>query len=442
VPTLRRLDDGKRSEPTVVLKPLPPGAKHRFHAMVKPIGSLCNLDCTYCYYLHKEALLQQPRQPRMADEMLERHIRQYIEAQTGDEVVFSWQGGESTILGVAFFRKVVELQARYRKPGQRIENDLQTNGTLLDEEWAVFLKQNRFLVGLSCDGPKPLHDRYRPTKGGAPTHDKVMAAARLLQQHEVPFAVLCVVNRESAKHPLDVYRFLTRELGALRVQLISCVEPKDFRNVAPQRWDPAILPIVGTPAAKPGTPDSVVTDWSVDSDDWGAFLCSVWDDWYAHDYGQVYVDLFENAVAQSLGLPAQRCITAEFCGKALAVEHDGDVFSCDHYVYSEYRLGNLADTHLGTMAYSEAQQKFGFAKRDALPKYCKECPHLKLCWGECPKNRLLRTPSGEAGLNYLCPGLKRFYAHIARDMPEILRRIARQRQSRSPQEPRRHARSS
>jgi len=440
VPTLRRIDDRKRPEPTVALKPLPPGAKHRFHAMVKPIGSLCNLDCSYCYYLHKEQLLNQSRQPRMADEMLERHIRQYIEAQTGDEVVFSWQGGEPTILGLAFFRKVVELQARYRKPGQRIENDLQTNGTLLDGEWAAFLKQNNFLVGLSCDGPKALHDRYRYTKGGAPTHDKVMAATRLLQKHGVPFAVLCVVNRDNAKHPLDVYRFLTRELGALRVQLISCVEPKAFRSVAPQRWDSASLPVVGTAAARPGSCDSIVTDWSVDPDDWGTFLCSVWDDWYAHDYGRVYVDLFENAVAQSLGLPAQRCITAEFCGKALAVEHDGDVFSCDHYVYPEYRLGNLADTHLGTMAFSQAQQKFGFAKRDTLPKYCKECPHLKLCWGECPKNRLVRTPSGEAGLNYFCPGLKRFFAHIARDMPEILRRIA-QRRSGGAQQPRHHARS-
>lgn len=265
----------RRKEPTVALQPLPPGLKHRFHAMVKPIGALCNLDCKYCYYLHKESLLEQPRQPRMADEMLERHIRQYIEAQTGDEVVFSWQGGEPTILGLAFFRKIVDLQARYRKPGQRIENDLQTNGTLLDEEWAVFLKQNNFLVGLSCDGPQELHDRYRYTKGGADTHAKVVAAARLLQSHDVPFSALCVVNRENAKYPLDVYRFLTRELGASRVQLISCVEPQVFRDVAPQRWDPALLPIVGTPRAKPGATDSVVTDWSVDPDDWGTFLCAV-----------------------------------------------------------------------------------------------------------------------------------------------------------------------
>ena len=423
------LSSTRPEEPTVTLQPLPPGAKHRFHAMVKPVGSMCNLDCTYCYYLHKEELLGQPRQPRMSDEMLERHIRQYIEAQTGDAVVFSWQGGEPTILGLEFFRKVVELQARHRKAGQRIANDLQTNGILLDEEWASFLEQHRFLVGLSCDGPQRLHDLYRHTKGGTPTHDKVMAAARLLHKHGVPFNALCVVNRENAKFPLDVYRHLTRELGAKRIQLIACVEPKVFRDVAPQRWDPAQLPVVGAPQAKPGASDSVVTEWSVDADDWGAFLCKVRDDWHARDVGKVFVDLFETAVAQSLGLPSQRCITAEFCGKALAVEHDGDVFSCDHYVYPEYRLGNLRDKHWGEMAYSDRQQAFGFAKRDTLPQYCRDCEHLKLCWGECPKNRLVRTPSGEAGLNYLCPGLKRFYAHIQRDMPQILRGVQTGRRS-------------
>lgn len=410
-------------EPTFVPPPLPAGMKHRFHAMVKPVGAMCNLDCTYCYYLHKEPLLGQPRQPRMDDDMLERHIRQYIEAQTGEEVVFSWQGGEPTILGLAYFRKIVELQARHRKPGQRIANDLQTNGTLLDAEWASFLKKHHFLVGLSCDGPARLHDLYRITKGGTPTHAKVMAAARLLRKHGIAFNALCVVNRENAKYPLDVYRFLTRELGARRLQFIPCVEPASFREVAPGRGDPSLAPVVGTPEAGSGVPGSVVTDWSVDPQDWGAFLCKAWDDWYARDYGKVHVDLFETAVAQSMGLPAQRCVSAEFCGKALAVEHDGDVFSCDHFVYPEYRLGNLRETHWGEMAYSARQQAFGFAKRDTLPAYCKECPHLKLCWGECPKNRLVRTPSGEPGLNYLCPGLKRFYAHIARDMPQILRRV-------------------
>ena len=409
--------------PIFTLQPQPPGYSHRFHAMVKPVGALCNLDCTYCYYLHKDGLLHQPKAPRMSDEILEEHIRQYIEAQTGDEVVFSWQGGEPTLLGVEFFRKVIALEAKYKKPGQVIQNDLQTNGTLLDDEWAVFLKQNGFLVGLSCDGPKRLHDRYRVTKGGQPTHDKVVVAARLLKKHGVPFNALCVVNRENAKYPLDVYRFLTRELGAWRVQFISCVEPKVFRNIAPQRWDAATMPVVGTPQAKPGAPDSVVTDWSVDPDDWGAFLSKVWDFWYARDFGKVHVDLFETAVAQSLGMPSQRCVTAEFCGKGLAVEHNGDVFSCDHYVYPEYRVGNVRESHWGTMAYGEPQKNFGFAKRDTLPAYCRQCEHLKLCWGECPKNRLVRTPDGEVGLNYLCPGLKQFYTHIQRDMPAILRRV-------------------
>jgi uncharacterized protein len=399
------------------------GLTHRFHAMVKPIGSTCNLNCTYCYYLHKEELLKPPGVPRMSDDMLEQHIRQYIEAQTGDEVVFSWQGGEPTLLGLDFFRKAVALEAAYKKPFQRIENDLQTNGTLLDAEWAAFLKQNNFLVGLSCDGPKRLHDRFRITRGGEPTHDKVVAAARLLQKYDVPFNVLCVVNRENAKVPLDVYRFLTRELGARRIQLISCVEPRVFRHVAPQRWDAADMPVVDTPQAEPGWPDSAVTDWSVHPDDWGRFLCKVWDDWTRRDLGKIFVDLFETAVAQSMDMPAQRCITSEFCGKNMVVEHNGDVFVCDHYVYPEYRAGNIHETPWSAIAYSGRQKAFAFAKRDKLPRHCRQCPHLKLCWGECPKNRFVRTPDGEAGLNYLCPGLKRFYAHIRGDMPEILRRV-------------------
>jgi len=402
---------------------LPSGYRHRFHAMVKPVGSLCNLDCTYCYYLHKEGLLHHTNRPRMPDELLEEHIRQYIEAQTGDQVVFSWQGGEPTLLGLDFFRNVVALQAKYKKANQRIENDLQTNGTLLTDEWALFLKEHNFLVGLSCDGPKRLHDRYRVTKGGAPTHDKVTTAARLLRIHRVPYNALCVVNRENVKYPVEVYRFLTRELDVWRVQFISCVEPRVFRNVAPQHWDAASLPVVGTPQARPGSPDSVVTDWSVDPEDWGAFLCKVWDFWYGRDFGRVHVDLFETAVAQSMGLPSLRCISGEFCGKGLAVEHTGDVFSCDHYVYPEFRLGNIQKTHWGEMVYSDAQKRFGFAKRDTLPRHCRVCPHLKLCWGECPKNRFVKTPDGEPGLNYLCPGLRQFFSHIQRDMPAIVRRV-------------------
>jgi uncharacterized protein len=315
--------------PTCELPPQPPGYAHRFHAMVKPIGAVCNLNCAYCYYLHKEDLLQQ-RAPRMSEEVLEQHIRQYIEAQTGAGVVFSWQAGEPTLLGLDFFRRVVQLQKQYQRPAQRIENDLQTNGTLLDEDWARFLRAHGFLVGLSCDGPRHLHDRYRVTKGGQPTHDKMLAAARLLKKHGVSFNALCVVNRDNAKCPLDVYRFLTRELGVWRVQFIPCVEPQAFRNAVAQQLGPLILPAVGTERARPDGADAIVTEWSVDPDDWGRFLCAVWDEWYRQDYGRVHVDLFETAVAQSLGLPSQRCVTAEFCGNPPAISRFKKRFFGDH----------------------------------------------------------------------------------------------------------------
>lgn len=413
----------KGQEPQYELPSAVPGRRHRFHAMIKPAGAACNLDCVYCFYLHKTELLNHNPSSRMSDDVLEQHIRQYIQAQDGDAVVFSWQGGEPTLTGLDFFRRVVELEARYRKPFQRIENDLQTNGTLLTEEWAVFLKRHNFLVGLSIDGPRDLHDKYRLNKGGEPTFDKVIKAARLLKKHDVSFNALCVVNRDNAQHPRDVYRFLSRELGTRRLQFIPCVEPRDFKTTAPQHWDPAKIPVVGTPQAHPGQPDSVVTDWSVDPDDWGSFLCQAWDDWLRRDQGKIHVNLFETAIAQSMGLPSQTCTQHEFCGKGLAVEHNGDVFSCDHYVYSDYRLGNILETHEGEMAYGDRQKGFGFAKRDTLPDYCRRCEHLKLCWGECPKNRLVRTPQGQVGLNYLCPGFKRFYSHISRDMPDVLRRV-------------------
>ena len=389
----------------------PPGARRRFHAMVKPIGSTCNLDCAYCYYLSKEKLLDQHPGRRMSDELLESYIRQYIEGQDGDEVVFSWQGGEPTLLGIDFFRKVVELEKKYKKANQRIENDLQTNGTLLTEEWCQFLHENNFLVGLSIDGPKELHNTYRVTKGGEPTFDKVFAAAKMLKRHGVKFNTLTVVNRVNSKRPLDVYRFLRKEIGSTYIQFIPCVEPKDFHTTAPQYWRIANMPVMGSSAARPGSADSVVTDWSVDPEDWGTFLCRCFDEWYKKDVGKVLVNVFETAFAQTLGMPSQICIYGEFCGKGLAAECDGSVFSCDHYVYPEYRLGNIAEKPISEMVFSGRQKDFGFAKRDTLPKYCRECPHLKMCWGECPKNRLLRTPDGELGLNYLCSGLKHFFEH-------------------------------
>jgi uncharacterized protein len=401
-------------------------ATRRFHVMAKPAGSACNLDCKYCFYLSKRELPGGPGSGHMADETLERFVKDYIDSVTGDEVVFSWQGGEPTLLGLGFFEKVVALQRKHAKPGQRVENDLQTNGTLLDEDWARFLKKHRFLVGLSIDGPREIHDHYRITKHAEPTFDRVVAAAKTLRKHGVRFNTLTCVHRYNASRPLDVYRFLRRELDSTYIQFIPIVEPRDFETVAPQRWDPARLPIVGSPEARPDHPDSIVTPWSVDPEEYGYFLCKVWDEWQARDVGKVLVNLCETLVAQHMGLPSQVCVHSEICGKGVALEHDGDVYSCDHYVYPEYHLGNIRQRSLGDMVFSPRQVRFGYAKSESLPAYCRQCTFLSDCWGECPKNRLLRTPDGEPGLNYLCAGLKRFFAHAV----PTARRMARSRSTR------------
>ena len=393
--------------------------------MIKPVGSICNLDCTYCFYLHKEDLLGSKSKFQMSDEILEAHIRQYIEGQDRDEVVFSWQGGEPTLMGLEFFEKVVALEQKYKKPYQRVENDLQTNGTLLNEDWAKFLKKNNFLVGLSIDGPKELHDHYRVSKDGKPTFHKVLAAAQLLHRHAVPFNALCVVNRVNARRPLDVYRFLKNEIPSREIQFIPCVEPKDFKSTAPQYWNSDILPVQDTPAMHPGHPDAVVTDWSVDPDDWGYFLCKVWDDWYRRDIGKVFVNQFENAVATWMGKDSQMCVYHQFCGKGTALEHDGNMYSCDHYVYPEYKLGNILEKSSSRMVFSEKQREFGFSKFHSLPRQCRECKYLFACNGECPKNRCIKSRDGESGMQYLCSGLQKFWHHIDQDVQEICRRIAR-----------------
>lgn len=383
----------------------------RFHVMAKPAGSTCNLDCAYCFYLSKETLPRGPGAGVMNDAMLETFIRQYIAGNTGPEAVFTWQGGEPMLRGLDFYRRVVDLQKQFAKPGQRIENDLQTNGVLMDEEWAAFLKQNRFLVGLSIDGPRDVHDRYRVNKGGAPTFDKVMAAARLLRKAGVPFNTLTCVHRHNARRPLDVYRFLREELDSRTIQFLPVVQARDFETTAPAARDASSLPLLGSPQAKPGSPDSIVTDWSVDPDDYGYFLSRVFDEWLRKDVGRVLVNHIETLVAQHMGLAPQMCIYNEFCGKGVAIEHDGGVYSCDHYVYPEYRLGSIDDAPLADMVFSDRQIRFGFAKSDTLPRYCRDCAFLRDCWGECPKNRLIRTPDGEPGLNYLCSGLKTFFRH-------------------------------
>ena len=409
--------------PKLELPPLPAGRNYRFHTMAKPSGAECNIDCDYCFYLHKTDLLEQPPHARMDAATLEQFVRQYIESQTGEQVVFSWQGGEPTLMGLPFYREVVALQKKYAKPNQKIENDLQTNGLALDDEWVEFLKENGFHVGLSIDGPRELHDLYRKTKNGKPTFDFVMSAAKRLVTADVPFAALCVVNRSNARYPKEVYRFLADQVGTWRIQFNAAVEPRAFKQSAPGKMDFSSAPVQDTSRAKPGHPLSIVTDWSVDPDDYGNFLSGVWDEWLAKDFGRIHVNLFETAVAQAAGLPAQTCTQSEFCGKGLALEHNGDAYSCDHFVYPEYKLGNIAQAHLGDLAFSTTQEKFGMDKRDTLPKQCRECDYLKLCWGECPKNRLIKTRTGEPGLNYLCSGLYHFYAHIGPDVVRILRHL-------------------
>ncbi|MCK4548922.1 MAG: anaerobic sulfatase maturase, partial [Candidatus Krumholzibacteria bacterium] len=331
----------------------------RMHAMVKPLGPVCNLDCAYCFYLSKERLLETDSKWRMSDEVLEKFIRQYIEGQNYKEVVFSWQGGEPTLLGLDFFRKVVELEKKYAPSWVRCENDLQTNGTLLDDEWCAFLAENNFVVGLSLDGPKELHDHYRVYKDGRGTFDDVFRAAGLLSKHKVRFASLSCVNRITGQHPLEVYRFLRDEVGPERMQFIPIVEPKIFRETAPQRWPDFLVPDLDEPRARPGRPESVVEDWCVDPDDYGDFLIAVFDEWRKNDIGRHFVTFFESAVAQWMGHISPLCIFGPICGKGVAIEHDGSVYSCDHYVYPEYRLGSIHDEPIDRMVLSERQEAFG-----------------------------------------------------------------------------------
>jgi uncharacterized protein len=395
----------------------------RVHVMVKPTGAHCNLDCSYCYYLSKEQLLGKPENWRISDELLEEFIRQYFASHNNKEVIFSWQGGEPTLLGIDFFRKVVALEKQYCPPHVRCENDLQTNGTLLDDDWCRFLHDENFLVGLSIDGPKDLHDAYRKDSAGQGSFDRVFNAAKLLRKHKVNFAVLCCVNRLTAQKPLEVYRFLRDQVGAQRIQFIPVVEPVSFRQVAPQKWDVALMPQQGSSRAKPGVADSVVTDWSVDPDDWGDFLCRVFDEWYRKDLGTIYVNYFDSAVETWMGHISPLCTQQPMCGKGLALERDGSLYACDHYVYPEYRAGNIREKHLSEMAFSDRQEQFGRMKEGTLPQQCRDCDYQFTCFGECPKNRFIKTAAGEAGLNYLCSGWKKFFAHIDEPVQKIVRSL-------------------
>jgi uncharacterized protein len=375
--------------------------------MGKPIGPICNLDCTYCFYLEKEKLYPDQRSWRMSRPVLEQYIRQYIGQQDAAEVNFTWQGGEPTLLGVDFFREAVELQQRYAD-GKTIHNSIQTNGTLLDDEWGDFLARHHFLVGLSIDGPRSLHDACRVDKHQQPTFDAVMRGLDVLKKHAVEFNTLTVVNSLNSEHPGEVYAFL-KQIGSSFIQFIPVVERR------PARVD---LTVHGAALAEPPSPadsdhaDATVTDWSVRPDAYGEFLVQVFDQWVRNDVGSIFVQHFDVALGNWLGIGSSLCVFAPTCGSALAIEHNGDVYSCDHYVYPKYRLGNVLTESLGDMVASGPQRRFGRDKQDTLPAYCRRCEVRFACNGECPKHRFTLTPDGEAGLNYLCPAYKRFFGHI------------------------------
>jgi uncharacterized protein len=378
-----------------------------FHVLTKPTGAICNLDCKYCFFLSKEELYPNSKF-RMTDEVLERYIRQQCESQAAlPEVTISWQGGEPTLMGLDFFRRSVELAAKYRRPEQSVQYTLQTNGTLLDAEWCAFFREHRVLVGLSIDGPREQHDAYRVDKGGHPTFDKVMQAARLMQQNQVDFNVLCTVHAKNADHPLEVYRFFRDDLKTRHIQFIPIVER------------------VNSDGRTRFQEGSTVTDRSVTAEQWGRFLTTIFDEWVRRDVGTVFVQMFDAALASWVGAPPSLCIFSETCGDAVALEHTGDLYSCDHFVEPKHLLGNIAETPLAELVASPQQRAFGAAKRDTLPRYCRECPVRFACHGECPKNRFILTPDGEPGLNYLCAGYKGFFTHIdkpMRLMADLLRR--------------------
>ncbi|MEF2071237.1 anaerobic sulfatase maturase [Consotaella aegiceratis] len=394
---------------------MPENSAVPFQVMAKPIGPRCNLDCTYCYYLEKERLYPGTKKFGMPDEVLETYIRDYIAAQATQpmpEIWFNWQGGEPTMLGVDYFRRIVELEARYAPPGKTIRNALQTNGTLIDDEWAEFLKAHEFLIGISIDGPADLHDRYRVDRAKRASHAKVMAGLETLKRHGVDFNTLTVIHRNNATEPRRIYRFL-KEIGSTFMQFIPIVE---------RTADGATL--AAAPQIDEDGVEYKVTPWSVLPRTYGDFLCGVFDEWIERDVGRVFVQFFDVQLGLWLGQPAGLCWFAETCGQGLAIEHNGDLYACDHYVYPEYRLGNVMDTPVGVLAALPEQVSFGKDKRDSLPRQCRECEIRFTCNGGCPKHRFLVTAEGESGLNYFCRSMTRFHKHAGpamRTMADLVR---------------------
>ncbi|MFQ5733503.1 MAG: anaerobic sulfatase maturase [Planctomycetaceae bacterium] len=390
--------------------------RHGLHVMAKPIGPICNLDCEYCYYLLKEELFPQGERWRMPEETLESFIRQYIDAQPpgAPEITFAWQGGEPTMLGVDFFRHAVALQKKHVPPGVKLVNTLQTNGVLLDDDWCRFFREEDVLVGLSIDGPAELHDRYRYDKKGRGSFAAVRKALNLLAKRGVEFNALVVVNRRNGEHGRRVYTFL-RDSGVQFVQFIPIVERRGV-GVHPE-------PV----AESPQTPADFVSSRSVLPEQFGDFLIAVFDEWVTRDVGRVFVQIFDQALSAWMGIEPSLCVFRRQCGRALAIEHNGDLFSCDHYVEPEYKLGNIHELPIVELASCERQVAFGEAKETTLPQYCRDCEVRFACNGECPKNRFIPAPDGEAGLNYLCAGYRKFFNHIDPVMRLMAKELRNQR---------------
>ena len=375
------------------------------YVMLKPVGAACNLVCNYCYYLEKSNLYKHQPKRQMSEELLERFVKDYIEAQTMNEVVFTWHGGEPTLRPLSFYQKAVELQKKYAG-GRVIHNSLQTNGTLLTDEWCRFLKENNWLVGISIDGPEELHDRYRRDSQGKPSWKRVMEGIRLLQHYGVEWNAMAVVNRYNADHPQAFYRFF-KSIGCQYIQFTPIVE----RNV--QHADGRHLASINDAT------DAPVTDFSVTPEQWGSFLCGLFDEWVKQDIGRVFVQIFDSMLANWVGVAPGSCIYAKECGHAGVMEYNGDVYSCDHFVFPQYKLGNINEHTLIEMLYGEKQRRFSQLKYNKLPRQCKECRWAFACHGECPKNRFVNDRYGNPGLNYLCAGYRRFLEHIAPTMDEM-----------------------
>jgi uncharacterized protein len=389
-----------------------------FHLMAKPAGPCCNLRCEYCFYCEKKAYFPENRVFRMSDDVLEAYTREYIESQPGSAVTFDWQGGEPTLLGVDFFQRALDLQRKYGK-GKQIANTLQTNGTLLDEAWCAFLARNNFLVGLSMDGPEAVHDAFRVDADGRPTLSGVLDSFRMMQRHGVEINVLATVNSESSRRPRDVYRFFT-EHGVRFLQFIPIVE-----RMFDYGTDKSGISLAAPPSLSEEEKTPTVTPWSVEPKHYGEFLIQVFKEWIRNDVGTIFVMNFEWLLAAWAGVGPGVCYLSPRCGNNLILEHNGDIFSCDHFMYPAYRLGNILEGGLKKMVRSRKQNAFGALKETALPGYCRGCDFLFACRGGCPKHRFAKTPDGEPGLNYLCEGFKKFYQYVQLPVKQMVERIRR-----------------